>query len=596
MFSNIFFVILALLTVSMSGDSPATVYTMASGKSLWLGLTVYTVLLALITVQDVWMFPRSPRSRWPTALVSVQLVLYCLYLQFFLGAQRGYVWSFLPQTTTALPPLALYFGGLTWHHYLAARFRRLSSYYLEYALNQTRFLLPFCIPFLAFALFNDLAAVWSIDLPDGWEAIISGVGVLIFLILLLLFLPPLVVWSWGCTPLPESPLKHSLQALCDRNGFRHAGLLMWTVLAHTPTAAIIGVLPGFRYILFTETLLRTMTPDEVEAIVAHEMGHSYRRHLLIYPLVIGGLVVLATIIFALIGPMIYDFIAMQQQLNPSPYWELARPLAFFIPYGLMLAAYFRIVFGFFSRGFERQADLHVFHAGVPVEHLISALNHVGVVTGNTHDHPSWHHYSIRERITFLEQARDNPQIIEGHHRKVRRRVIGYILLLAVGAMVAISPYASKQQPFSQIARPMERAADKLSWIFNRPWRTTLTEQRRKTMGLPDTQSVNEALALSFHDYGALSIDGLFEFYAAQHLLNRGEVESAARSMIAAWGKFDFSRASEQAEMDFLLVSERIAAQLDHNRVEHLDEVLLLQRAIQNHSTQRRTRKDDNRNR
>ena len=63
--------------------------------------------------------------------------------------------------------------------------------------------------------------------------------------------------------------KHALRmaVLVAQRGFKHAGILEWTIMNHTPTAAIIGIFPQFRYILFSRYLLHTLPPEAIDAIL-----------------------------------------------------------------------------------------------------------------------------------------------------------------------------------------------------------------------------------------------------------------------------------------------------------------------------------------
>jgi Zn-dependent protease with chaperone function len=53
----------------------------------------------------------------------------------------------------------------------------------------------------------------------------------------------------------------------------------------TGNAMIAGVLPGTKYIFLTDYLIEHMDDDEVLAVVAHEIGHGKKHHLLIKLLV-----------------------------------------------------------------------------------------------------------------------------------------------------------------------------------------------------------------------------------------------------------------------------------------------------------------------
>ena len=133
--------------------------------------------------------------------------------------------------------------------------------------------------------------------------------------------------------------------------------------------------------------------------MAHEIGHSKHKHLFFFALVLLGM------IFA---TSVTDFL--------EPY--VPYPILFFMIYTLSVAVYFRIVFGFFSRLFERQADLYGIELGLPPAAMIEALHLIGVFTGNSHHIPNWHHFSIAERIAFLQAVEKNPALIQQHTRKV----------------------------------------------------------------------------------------------------------------------------------------------------------------------------------
>jgi len=106
-----------------------------------------------------------------------------------------------------------------------------------------------------------------------------------------------------------------------------------------------------------------------------------------------------------------------------------------LPLLLLLVFYFRFLFGFFIRNFERQADLYVFTVmgrGYP---LISALEKVAFHSGNVRDVPSWHHFSIKQRVDFLAASARNPSLLRQHRLKLRRALAGYLVgLIAVGAL------------------------------------------------------------------------------------------------------------------------------------------------------------------
>lgn len=190
----------------------------------------------------------------------------------------------------------------------------------------------------------------------------------------------------------------------------------------------MGVFPRYRYVIFTERLLDELPPECVEAILAHEIGHSYHRHALRYFLILTGALVLLAL------GEIYGKRALESYAPEGK----GRAIVSLGAVILLLGLYFRVVWGYFSRLFERQADLHVFELGIPPEAMIEALDRVGIAAGFIHHQPSWHHYSIAERIAFLETVKQQPELVKKHHQKARRHFWIYLafLLLALTAVAA----------------------------------------------------------------------------------------------------------------------------------------------------------------
>lgn len=96
-----------------------------------------------------------------------------------------------------------------------------------------------------------------------------------------------------------------------------------------------------------------------------------------------------------------------------------------------MAVYFRYVFGYFSRIFERQADLHVFKLNIPASDMVEALDILGESAGNIHNEPNWHHYGIQQRMDFLNRADRDRSLIAKHAWRVRLSLVAYFILLIV---------------------------------------------------------------------------------------------------------------------------------------------------------------------
>jgi len=428
MFTHLIFLILVLLLINFSSEFAPPEWIDTPWQAFGWGLLLYAATLGLIYLQNRQR--KAPRGFLIT-LANFELLLFLALFLFVLGGQR--VLNTLPfvsgsQLAPALFAFFLYLFGLGFSHYTLAQRQGHDEPFTD-STQQLRLILPFALPFLLFLLLTDLVSLIPNEriqqILNGENDLLLIVASLSFMGLMLLFLPPLVVRIWQCVPMEESPLKQRLEQLCVKANFKHAGMLDWTILNRSHTAAILGVLPTLRYILFTKRLQEDLPPEAIEAILAHEIGHSYRKHLLIFPLILLGMIVCVSMYAFYAGPILEAWFEKHSSFE----WSLVYPFALFIPYALIIWLYFRYVFGFFSRQFERQADLHIFNLHLPPENMIRALDQVAIATGFTHLVPNWHHFSIQERMNFLQQASTNTQLISQHHRKVMWYLIGYLLLL-----------------------------------------------------------------------------------------------------------------------------------------------------------------------
>ena len=82
-------------------------------------------------------------------------------------------------------------------------------------------------------------------------------------------------------PLADVALAARLSALADRAGTKVIGV--FRMIASTKTTRAFGGLSGIgntRRIVISDTLLNRYTPDEVETVIAHELGHHVHRDML----------------------------------------------------------------------------------------------------------------------------------------------------------------------------------------------------------------------------------------------------------------------------------------------------------------------------
>jgi len=302
----------------------------------------------------------------------------------------------------------------------------------SFVLSNLKANLPIVLPWIALSLLYDLVAL--LPFPGVQQLFSSEWGDLflfmIFLFFVLLFFPPLVRRLWGCKKLPEGPLKNHLDEFCAKLEFK-SDYYLWPLFeGRALTAGVIGVVPGLRYILITPALIEALTRDELDAVMAHEIGHVKKRHLLLYVFLIAGFSLLAGMVAEPFVYMILSFdflnrIIIEQELAPGNVVTIFGAVSLLI----FMVVYFRYLFGYFIRNFERQADLYTLSAMGNSQALVSAFEKIAVLSGNIRDEPNWHHFSIAERIGCLEQGEREPRRVEGHNKKVWLSLFAYLILI-----------------------------------------------------------------------------------------------------------------------------------------------------------------------
>jgi Zn-dependent protease with chaperone function len=298
--------------------------------------------------------------------------------------------------------------------------------------------LPIVIPWMILTFCYDL--INFIDLPwvkammkSSWSDVVFFA---LFFIFVITFMPSLVLKLWGCRKLKTGPLYVHLKEFCSKQNFK-ADIYIWPLFeGRVITAGVMGIVPGLRYLLVTPALVETMTVDELDAVMAHEIGHVKRFHLLLYVFLVGG--------FAIVGgflaePLIYSIFSMDytysfiSRFGLSP--EFVRNFVVAVPTFIFLLLYFRYIFGYFMRNFERQADLHVFPVLGNGNAIISAFEKIAILSGNIRDQPSWHHFGIGQRIDFLRKCERDPAEIGRHNRKVGVILLVYVVILLSSFLV-----------------------------------------------------------------------------------------------------------------------------------------------------------------
>jgi len=308
--------------------------------------------------------------------------------------------------------------------------------------------LPIVLPWIVLSLLYDTVAM--LPFPSLQKIIAAEWGDLLFFVIFLLFVmiffPPLVRRLWACKKLPDGYLKSRLDAFCETQNFT-ADFYLWPLFeGRMMTAAVMGIIPGLRYILLTPALIETMSREELEAVIAHEIGHVKKYHLILYICLIAGFSVLAG---ALAEPMIYlilslDFVNRLVVASGTSV-DAMLTVVVTVPLLLFMVIYFRFIFGYFIRNFERQADLFSLAAIGSSRALVSAFEKIAVMSGNNREERNWHHFGIGQRIDCLQEAEQEPRLIRRHNHKVRYSLIAYLTVILLATILV------RQIPTDQLA-------------------------------------------------------------------------------------------------------------------------------------------------
>jgi STE24 endopeptidase len=131
------------------------------------------------------------------------------------------------------------------------------------------------------ALIGTGAAVAISRLPrTWWVAMAAGVAALVYLMSLLspLLLEPLFQKTH---PLRDPELSAQILAIARKAGVQADDVKVNDASTRTTAAnAYVSGLGGSRHIVLYDTLLRDFPEDEVRAVVAHELAHVERHHVL----------------------------------------------------------------------------------------------------------------------------------------------------------------------------------------------------------------------------------------------------------------------------------------------------------------------------
>jgi Zn-dependent protease with chaperone function len=311
-----------------------------------------------------------------------------------------------------------------------------------------------CPPLLMMVLQQSI--LWLCpELDQSWVLPLLSVGLLVGVFLTIPWILRLLL---GWQTLPPGPLRDRLLAAARRLNFHCSDLLLWNTRRGMANAMVTGVLPSLRYVVVTDRLASELTPEEIEAVFGHEVGHIKHHHMLYYVVFLLVSMVVVAGVYAVARNTLEDWLpGFITGLQPTDVVAV-------VPFLGVLAIYIFVVFGFLSRRCERQADIYGCRAvscsqfacpghengtvvapegrglcATGIRTFIEALEKVARLNGISRDKPgwlsSWQHSTIARRVEFLQQVCADPEVEPRFQRRVR--LVKWSLLLGLGALLAV---------------------------------------------------------------------------------------------------------------------------------------------------------------
>jgi len=364
-------------------------------------------------------------------------------------------------TLTALCFLLLFFMYISivyyWEYEVYSLLHSDNPSRLMYIYSNLSFSLPMLLPWLFISLIGDLYYF----LPQGpFKSMLdSTVGeniqFFILLVIIALFAPKLIKKIWRCVPLPEGIYRDCIDSTCKSAGIGYSNILYWPIFGGKMiTAGVMGLTKRFRYILVTHALIESLNLEELRGVIAHEIGHVKKLHLIKY--------FISVLLFSfIIVNIVNSGLFFCYKLLGADHFHMATIMftCFMI---LFLVLYFRLIFGYFMRNFEREADIFAFQMIGSAAPLISAFNKITFYSGRPPTQPNWHHFSIAQRIAYLERCEANPEWIRFHDRKVKRSMAAYLMgvLIFIGLSFQFPDYSKSELFMIHAEEILEAAIEK----------------------------------------------------------------------------------------------------------------------------------------
>jgi STE24 endopeptidase len=314
-------------------------------------------------------------------------------------------------------PTGLVFAGLLLfaYHIISIPFSIYGTFVIEerYGFNKTRpktFILDILKSWLIVAIIGSIvlsAVLWFFGKTGVWAWAYCWIAITLFQLFLMFIAPVTIMPLFNkFTPLGECGLKNAIENYAGSQNFKMRGVFtMDGSKRSTKSNAFFTGFGRYRRIVLFDTLIEKHTVEELVSVLAHEMGHYKKKHILksmIISILTTGLMFYILSLF-INNRQLFAAFKMEET---SIYASLFFFGFLYTPIEMILSIFGNML----SRRHEYDADDYAVKTYGKPESMIEALKKLSVENlSNLTPHPikvllSYSHPPVLERIRAIRRA------------------------------------------------------------------------------------------------------------------------------------------------------------------------------------------------
>jgi len=251
--------------------------------------------------------------------------------------------------------------------------------------------------------------IWVHQALGDWLILAFAILMTLFALIISFLYPVLSKIFNKFTPLEDGELKNKITALLEKNGYRVRAIKVMDASRRTTKSnAYFSGFGKMKTIVLYDTLVETMTPDEICAVFAHEMGHGIHKDTLRNQ-------VFSFVQMALLGVLAWLTLRTSELFASFGFSEVNYGFAMILIMSVefaLISPLFGLLINYFSRKAEYRADAQAVKEGYGQE-LISALkklarqNYTDLAPSPFLVKLEYSHPPLSQRITAINREYDS---------------------------------------------------------------------------------------------------------------------------------------------------------------------------------------------